>query len=244
MENNKVYAYCRISTQKQSLQRQIDNIEAYDKNAIIFKEAYSGTKIEGRKEFKKLLNKVKKGDTIIFDSVSRMSRNAEEGIELYMKLFDKGINLVFLKEQHINTDTYRGALGNAIQLTNTDVDCILSGINEYMKKLAKQQIRIAFEQSEKEVKDLQQRTAEGIRAKKALAEDGLIEFSIGRKEGAKVTTKKSIEAKKVIQKHSKDFDGTLKDTEVIKLIGISRNSYYKYKKELTEELQQKEYEGL
>ena len=50
--------------------------------------------------------------------------------------------------------------------------------------------------------------------------------------GTKLTTKKSIEAKEQIKKYSKDFNGSLKDIEVMKLIGISRNSFYKYKKEL------------
>ena len=37
------------------------------------------------------------GGIIVFDSVSRMNRNAAEGIELYMTLYDKGTELVFLK---------------------------------------------------------------------------------------------------------------------------------------------------
>lgn len=44
-------------------------------------------------------------------------------------------------------------------------------------------------------------------------------------------------AKEQIQKYSKDFGGTLKDIEVMKLIGVAINRYYKYKKELVEELQ-------
>ena len=42
---------------------------------------------------------------IIFDSESRMSRNAEEGFNLYEELYLKGVTLVFIKEPHINTDT-------------------------------------------------------------------------------------------------------------------------------------------
>ena len=57
-----------------------------------------------------------------------MSRNAEEGFQLYEELFNLGIDLVFLKEQHINTDTYKKALENNVQLTGTckgaDQDCI------------------------------------------------------------------------------------------------------------------------
>ena len=238
-----IYGYARISTKKQSLQRQINNIEAYNKDAIIYEEEFTGRKVEGRKEFQKLLKKVKANDTIIFDSVSRMSRNADEGIKLYMDLFDKGVNLIFLNEMHINTDTYKNALGNGIQLTGTDVDDILEGVNKYMKKLATNQIRIAFEQSQKEVDDLSIRTSKGIEAKRKEAEKNNKEFKIGREAGAKVTTKKSIEAKKEIQRLSKDFDGSNKDKEVIEILKINRNTYYKYKKELVQELQEQQYQG-
>ena len=226
-----IYGYCRISTKKQSIQRQIDNIKAYNENATILEEQFTGTKIEGRKIFNKLISKIKEGDTIIFDSVSRMSRNAEEGFKLYKDLYDKGVNLVFLKEQHINTDTYKKALETNISMTNTNIDFILEGINKFLMSLAEEQIKIAFDQSEKEVKDLQQRTKEGLRVAKANGKQ------IGRKEGDKLVTKKSIKAKEDIQKYSKDFKGTLKDTEVMKLTGIARNTYYKYKKELVVELQ-------
>ncbi len=238
-----IYGYARISTKKQSLQRQINNIEAYNKDAIIYEEEFTGRKVEGRKEFQKLLKKVKANDTIIFDSVSRMSRNADEGIKLYMDLFDRGVNLIFLNEMHINTDTYKNALGNGIQLTGTDVDDILEGVNKYMKKLATNQIRIAFEQSQKEVDDLSIRTSKGIEAKRKEAEKNNKEFKIGREAGAKVTTKKSIEAKKEIQRLSKDFNGSNKDKEVIEILKINRNTYYKYKKELVQELQEQQYQG-
>ena len=55
---------------------------------------------------------------------------------------------------------------------------------------------------------------------------------IGLAKGTTLTTKKSIECKTIIQKHSKDFGDTLEDPDVIKLCGCSRNYYYKYKKEL------------
>ena len=229
---SKIYGYCRISTKKQSIDRQIRNIKALYPNATIITEEYSGTKIEGRKEFNNLLKNVKEGDTIVFDSVSRMSRNAEEGFKLYNELFNKGIELVFLKEQHINTTTYKSALSNNIKLVGDDVDYILEGINKYLMKLAEKQIVIAFEQAEKEVKDLQQRTKEGIETARLKGKQ------IGLKKDTKLTTKKSLSAKEDIKKYSKDFNGTLSDVDVMRLIGISRNTYYKYKKELIEQLRE------
>ena len=98
------YGYCRISTKKQNIERQERNIKAEFPEAIILKEVFTGTKIN-RKEWNKLEAILKDGDTVVFDSVSRMSRNAEEGFQTYEAMFNKNINLVFLKEPHINTST-------------------------------------------------------------------------------------------------------------------------------------------
>ena len=97
---SKEYGYARISTPKQNIDRQVRNILAEHPQAHMIKEVFTGTKFQGRKELDKLLRTVKPGDTIIFDSVSRMSRNEEEGFLLYQDLFNQGINLVFLKEPH------------------------------------------------------------------------------------------------------------------------------------------------
>ena len=114
---NRQYGYCRISTQRQNIERQERNIKASFPDAVIVKEVYTGTKFQGRKELEKILDKVQTGDTIIFDSVSRMSRDAEEGFRLYEELFNRKVSLVFLKEPHINTDTYRNAMRNQITMT-------------------------------------------------------------------------------------------------------------------------------
>ena len=156
------YAYCRISTPKQSMERQVRNILKLYPNATIFQEVYTGTKIDGRRKWEQLLRTVQAGDAIIFDSVSRMSRNAEEGFSAYQELYERDVDLVFLKEPHINTQTYKQALSNHVKLTGDKVDYILEGVNKYLMALAKEQIRLAFEQAEKEVSDLHQRTREGI----------------------------------------------------------------------------------
>lgn len=225
----KKYGYCRISTKQQNIERQIRNILSAYPDADIRTESYTGTKIDGRKELEKILKEVKKGDTIIFDSVSRMSRNAEEGFKLYQELYQKGVELVFLKEPHINTTTYKKALESGIELTGTKVDLILSGVNAYLMELAKEQIKIAFEQAEKEVMDLRQRTKEGIETARRNGKQ------IGQEQGRKLKIKKSAPAKEKIRKYSRDFDGALPDAEVMKLVGLARNTYYKYKKELKEE---------
>ena len=223
-----IYGYCRISTRKQNIERQARNIKQLYPNALIIKEIFTGTKLE-RKEWTKLEKALKAGDTVVFDSVSRMSRNADEGFAAYETMFNNEIELVFLKEPHINTSTYKKAMTNQVPLVGNNVDFILEGINKYLLSLAKEQIKLAFEQAEKEVLDLKQRTREGIQTARLNGKQ------IGQKLGAKLITKKSIASKKLILKHSKTFNGTLSDIDVMKLTGLSRNTYYKYKRELKED---------
>ena len=229
-----IYGYARISTKKQSLERQIKNIKEAYPNAVIMEEVFTGTKVYGRKVFAKLLGVVKEGDTIVFDEISRMSRNEVEGFALYQELYEKGVSLVFLKEPHLNTETYKKALTNGVEMTGTNVDVILEGVNKYLMILAKDQIRLAFERAEKEAKYNSVRTSEAMLVAKANGK------RIGNAKGDKLVTKKSIAAKELIKKHSKDFLGTLTDKEVITLAKVSKNSYYKYKRELINELNNQE----
>ena len=203
-----IYGYCRISTAKQSIDRQIRNIKAEYPTAHIVREAYTGTSIT-RPEWMKLYRILKSGDMVVFDSVSRMSRNAEEGFALYENLYHKGIRLVFLKEHHIDT-------------------------NEYLMALAKEQIKLAFEHSEKEVADLHQRTREGLLTAR------LNGRQVGRKKGTGFETKKSKAAKEKIRVHCKAFGGTLDDMECMKLTGLARNTYYKYKRQIREDAEMKD----
>ena len=93
-----VYGYCRISTKQQSIDRQVRNIKDCYADATIVKEVYSGT-TQDRPEWKKLYKKVINGDSIVFDSVSRMSRNAEEGYTLYKELYDTYIQAGYKPSQ-------------------------------------------------------------------------------------------------------------------------------------------------
>lgn len=252
----KVYGYCRISTMKQNIKRQISNIKAQYPEAVIVTEEYTGTKMDERPNWTKLYKQLKDGDTVVFDQVSRMSRDAEEGFKVYQELYERGCELIFLKEPHINTASYREALKGSLKVDvksgDKDTDDLISGImtavNKFMMAKVKGDIKKAFDQAEKEVEDLHQRTREGLREVKRRNDELIFKYGSeeearkdpdwrqrGQLKGAKLTTKKSIAAKEIIQKHSKDFNGTLSDAEVMKLCGIARGTFYKYKRELKAE---------
>ena len=230
----KLYAYCRVSTQRQDLQRQIDNIRKVypDTDIIFYSDKFTGTTTD-RPNWNKLYTLLQAGDTVIFDSVSRMSRNAVEGAALYSELYCKGVNLIFLNEPYCNTDTYKKSAEQSIPITGNEIaDIYIKATNEVIMILAKRQIEIAFEQAEKERKDICKRVKDGMQTKKDKAAAEGITIHYGLTKGTKLTVKKEAPAKDIILKHSKDFGGTLNDKDVCKLAGISRNTYYKYKGEL------------
>ena len=84
-----------------------------------------------------------------------------------------------------------------------------------------------------------------IHSKKAMASSTLIKQGIakakaegkriGQPKGAKLNTQKSIESKQYIINNSRDFNGLMTDIEIIKKLQLSRNTFYKYKKELKDD---------
>lgn len=230
-----VWGYARVSTASQSIERQERNIKGAYPDAVVVSEAWTGTQMD-RPAWDGLMKKAKSGDVIVFDSVSRMSRTAKEGVHTYMRLMAKGVNLAFLKEPHINTETYKKALENATlpqvatgeKSTDTLIYSIFQAVEQYIQELAKKQIILAFEQSEKEVQDLRQRTREGLETAR---QHGKV---LGRPVGSghEITTKKEMEMVPKIRKMSKDFEGSMSDKEVMEILHLARNTYYKYKKKI------------
>jgi len=228
-----IYGYCRVSTKHQRITRQVTNITELYPEATLIKEFYTGT-TQSRPLWDKLMKQIHIGDTIVFDSVSRMSRNADEGFKDYKTLYEAGISLVFINEPLINTSIFDSTKNNLLEISvqtgNVAVDNYFKGnitlINNLLMSLAEEQIKTAFDQSQKEVTDLHSRISQGIREAKKNGSQ------IGLTKGTTLVTNKSIECKEIIKKHATDFGGTLNDTEVMTLCKLSRNSYYKYKREL------------
>lgn len=239
----KIYGYVRVSTKKQSEQMQIDAIHAYSRIDKTFKDKFTGTTIN-RDDFNKLVEQVNKdienGEqvTIIFYSVSRMSRNAKEGIEQYFSWYDKGVELVFLNEHHIDTDSYRKSQGVAIADIKTgdaDTDDLVNGIlarvNKFIRAKAADDITKAFEQAEKEVQDLHKRTSDGMRA------SGAAEKIRQARKGNTFTTIKELETRISMIECLKDFGGQQSISRFAKDRGLSRVTVYKYLNNIKDDLQ-------
>ena len=221
-----VYGYCRVSTAKQNLKRQEDNIKALYPDAVLYEDQYSG-KTDDRPLFQRLIKKVQQGDTIVFDEVSRMSRNAEEGFADYRRLYDAGVELIFIKEPQIDTAVFRDASKRTIDKTGNQIaDRLIDAVNDILMYLAENQIRLAFERAEEERKLLSKRTVEGMNKSPRKA---------GRRKGEEQHRKIEAKAKKIILHRSKHFGGDLNNSDVIKIAGISAPTFYKYLRELKED---------
>ena len=226
-----IYGYARVSTPQQFISRQVTNIQRDFPAAQIFQEKWTGTTMD-RQQWIKLKKKLKPGDTIVFDSVSRMSRNAEEGFREYQNLYRQGIHLVFLKEPYINTETYEKGIQNVNSISvNGPVDLILAGVREYLKIIQEDQIRIAFEQSEKEVMDLRQRTKEGM--EEARRRGKQIGSKTGVSRGPYKTELVKERCDKIIMLN-RSFNGSLNDSRTAEMLGISRKTLSRYKEKAKE----------
>lgn len=239
---NRIYGYARVSTPRQDTERQAENIRANYPSAIVIRETWTGT-TAGRPAFTKLLKILKPGDTLVCDEVSRFSRNAEEGYDLYMTLYNKGVSLVFLKEPLLNSDVYKSAMRHQTEKLSTGndsadklVNAVLEALDGFTRDMVAEGIRQGFARAQAEIELLHARTSEGVRRAQVAGKQ------IGRAEGAKAgkdfrESRKSVTCKKIIRKYAKDFGGILSDTEVISLCKaktgtLGRNTYYKYKREL------------
>ena len=150
----------------------------------------------------------------IFDLASDPN-NIEEIAEIYQNLLERNITIYFEKSKQCDSEYLKAQLKT---LKKYSVDNMI--------KL----LYLAIDNYKEVIKlERKQRTAviEKARAKGT---------PIGNRKGSTRQTKKSIEAKKQIKELSKSFDGTMSDIDLIGKLGIARNTYFKYKKEIKEEL--------
>lgn len=106
-QDGKVFAYARVSTQDQNLNRQIDKLTEYGVHkSDIYKEKITGTK-KSRPELDELLNDVEAGDKIVITELARLGRSTRDLMNISERLESKGVELHSLKE-NIDTTTSTG----------------------------------------------------------------------------------------------------------------------------------------
>jgi len=118
--------YARVSTDKQSLIRQTDQLTQAGCERI-FMEKISGGKSD-RPELLRMLDVVREGDTVIVTELSRLSRSVKDLFNLIEKLHTLGADIRSLKESWADTTTPQGKL----------LFAIFAGIAEFERDLIRQ----------------------------------------------------------------------------------------------------------
>ena len=141
------YGYVRVSTREQNEQRQMIAMKEYGvEEARIYTDKQSG-KDFARKKYKRLLRRLKSGDTLVIKSIDRLGRNYEEILEQWRCITkEKQAAIVVLDMPLLDTRQTRDLTGTLI------ADLVLQLLS-YVAQTERESIR--------------QRQAEGIAAAKA-----------------------------------------------------------------------------
>ena len=210
-----IYGYARVSSREQNLDRQIAALlDAGVEERNIFKEKKSGKNFQDREEYKKLLEVLNVGDTIILTELDRLGRNMIEIEKEYQRLVvGRGCHLKFIKEDFLSTTS-----SGDNPLFKDVVQPILLKLMGYMAQREREKTL----QRQRDAYNNMQRDEKG----RLIAKNGKV---IGRQ--AKYNSLKEDEKKLI-----KDWiNGKISCLRVSKILTISRPTLYKIKREYLEE---------
>ena len=144
-----IYAYARVSTKEQNLDRQLEELKKYTDK--IYQEKQSGKDFESRIIYQKMKKKLSAGDLLIIASLDRLGRNYEQIISEWKDITNKGCDIQVLDMPILNTKN--GVDGLDGKFISNLVLQILAYVSqkerEKIKERQKQGIRISKEKGVK-----------------------------------------------------------------------------------------------
>lgn len=216
--SGKVYGYARAATQKQKARIQSEKIREKYPEAEIYEDDYSGIRYE-HPGWIALDEKLQRGDLLILCDITKLADLPESCAEIYADLFHRGIRILFLDDPLLSSEIFSDALAGSDAKGEA---------SEALMLAAASQIRISHALKLEKIKKTGDKIRESLIRSQ---EDGK---PIGRPQGKKYRDgKKATEAKQKIWELSADFQGSIPDAELIEIVGLARNTFYKYKKYLS-----------
>ena len=127
-----IFGYCRVSTEQQNLERQLDLLEKYNCEEILT-EKMTGSKSD-RPVLNLLKEKIRKGDTVVIESLTRLGRSTKDLIELVEYFNSLDVNLISLKENlDSTTATGKAMIGMLSVMAQFERDLIVERTREGLK---------------------------------------------------------------------------------------------------------------
>lgn len=129
--SGKQFAYARVSTADQNLERQLDILKDYGiQEEDIYMDKMSGTKFH-RPAFDDLQKILREGDTVVTESLSRLSRSTQDLLAILDDWQKRGITYISLKEKvDISTSTGKLMLNVLAALSQFERDVISDRVKE------------------------------------------------------------------------------------------------------------------
>ncbi len=190
----------------------------------IIKEKYPEAEIDEDRDITTLLSICKEKDTIIIQNITKLcdsdvtENNIDtaftEILEKYQLIFNKGIDIVVLEQPHLDSRVYKDAI-----LSYNDIKGNAAGA---VSQVLEKQIYISVMQY-----------AHNKTSIKNSIKNQTRKFPTNK--GVRMITAKERKSKEYIKTHLIDFGGDMTNQEVMSALGIARNTFFKYKKELLQE---------
>lgn len=209
---NRTYLYCRVSTEQQSLERQLKLAEKYNlRESDIFTDKATGKNFE-RVSWKRLRAEIKENDILIIKSIDRLSRNKQEALAELRSLQADNIRVVI--------DDIPSTSINTTELTSSNKAMI-----EMMNNIL---IEVYTTLAQEELERTKQRQEEGYKALARDEKNRLVSKKtnkpVGRENKQENLTK---EQQRYINAW---LGGSIKLADCIKFTELSRATLYRIKK--------------
>ncbi len=144
-----IYAYVRVSSEKQTLTNQTFAIQEYENEHNIkvdkwIEETISSRQPLTRRILGQILQTIQSGDTIIITELSRLARNLYELAAILQQAIDKDVSVISIKENYhfqndIQSKIMAAMLGVAYEIER---EMISSRTKMSLEKLKKQNVKL------------------------------------------------------------------------------------------------------
>lgn len=206
MNNNKIYAYARVSTKEQNLDRQMEVLIPYvenERDIITDKASGKDFNREGYTLLKEKL--LRSGDTLVIKELDRLGRDMDMIKEEWNSLIKMGVNIIVIDTPILNTT-------NKSDLEKNLISNIVFELLTYMAEKERQKIR--------------SRQAEGIKAM-PINKEGK-KYS---KKSGMATGRPKIESDNFIEIYSLWKNGEITAVKAMELTNLTKATFYRKVKE-------------
>ena len=197
-----------------------------DKNELVQFGVSSIIYIPGTGNEISQLKSFKDGDKVVTTKIRNLELPGSSASDTYQMIFNTGADIIILDSPALSSEIFKKTLIQKTRGTSVkETELIIAAVTEILNL----QIEAELNKKENETIPIPKDKLQEIRPKK---------ISDREKKNQKiVVTKKEVESKKFIRDNLIDFGGTMTNNEIMDALHLARNSYYKYKKKVSEEME-------